>query len=279
MAKRKYDYGLHAPLSNLWWAIHRGYNTLQGRFQNKLITFNENVIPANRIDKEALDRTAGHCQMMNTLTTAGAPRDRFAWESIAYANPSENIIIVIPEPVLPTGYKMDQNNSNRRYPVLRAIIPSRLCDLAASPEEVPEQERNDLSKFFIYDTINNMHRLPSTQMLSVFMAVPHYAIPAFITAFPCQHIVTYQNKQGRVITEECAIHVWCENCSNIAKALGAAWNPSTTSRHIAQLLATLASFCDFPNDIVPVVLEQETFKYDFGPHICSDKCYLNRTVL
>ena len=125
-AKRNKDYGIHAPPSNLCWSIHKGYSILQQRFGKKLVTFNENVIPANVLDKRALNNTAGHCQLMNTLGTEGAPRDRFSWTSLGYATPSEDIIISLPAQVLPQGLRMDKFNTNRKYPVLRAIIPSRL---------------------------------------------------------------------------------------------------------------------------------------------------------
>ena len=256
-----------------------GYNTLQHRCKCRLITFNENVIPANKLDKQALDNTAGYCHIMNTLVTEGAPRDRFAWASIGYANPPENIIIAIPSSALPPGFRMDKSNTNRMYPVLRAIIPSRLYDLAITPELVPEQERRDLAKFFIYEEQTDSYRLPSIQILSRFMAVPTFAIEAFTTAFACHNLVKYQDKHGRLVTELCAKHVWCDHCSTIAKALGAAWNALTTSRHLTQLLATFASFCDYPDDFTDTILELETFKYNQEVHICGNSCHLNRTQL
>ena len=278
MATRTWDFGLHAPPSNLWWDIHQGYVTLQQRLAFRLITFNENVIPANMIDKAELNNTAGHCQVMNTIRTEGAPRDRFAWTSLGYASPSETIIMEIPPHRLPEGFYMDVRRSNRMYPVLRAIIPSRLYALAADPHSVPEPERSELQKFFIYDPSTYSTRLPTITMLAAFMAVPAVATSAFIEAFPCKPNFGMHSKDGILTSQNCTDHVWCENCSIIAKALGAAWNASTTSRHIAQLLATFAYFCDFPPDITDGILAEETFQY-IDPHICTSTCPRNRKSL
>ena len=278
-ATRNRDYGLHAPPSNLWWTIQAGYHILQNRFGLRLITFNENVVPANQLDKTALDNTAGHCQTMNTLPTEGAPRNRFSWTSIAYATPTTDIFISLPQQQLPPGYKMDAQASNRKYPVLRAIIPSRLYELAQAPNTVPQEEQNELRKFFIYEQITATTRFPSIPILASFMAVPQKAIAAFTRAFPCIVTISLHNQHGILVKQKCTDQVWCENCSTIARALGAAWNASTTSRHIAQLLATFASFCDFPIDFTDLILEEETFKYTGPTHICTATCPFNRTSL
>ena len=278
MATRHHDYGLHAPPTNLWWDIHQGYVILQQKVSVCLITFNENVIPANRIDKNELDNTAGHCQLMNTIRSEGAPRDRFSWTSIGYSQPTEEVIVVMPPQHLPMGLFMDSWGSSRMYPVLRAIIPSRLYTLALDPSSIPAAEKAELRKFFLYESRTGNLVLPNIDTMAMFMAVPPAATQAFAQAFPCKPTFKLHNKDGQLVEFKCQEQVWCENCSTIAKALGAAWNTSTTARHVSQLLATFAMFCDFPDDITDIILEEETCKYS-KPHYCTDKCVKNRNAL
>ena len=230
------------------------------------------------IDKAELNNTAGHCQVMNTINTEGAPRERFSWSSIGYAQPSPQLIIAVPSQQLPAGFYMDCWKSNRAYPVFRAIIPSRLYTLATDPDSMEESERIELRKFFIYDSSTSRARLPDIALLSTFMSVPAMASTAFMAVFPCKTNFIMNDKNGNRIDQQCTNQVWCENCSTIAKALGAAWNVSTTSRHLAQLLATFATFCDFPEDITDIILEEETFHYK-NPHVCTNNCPKNRTAL
>ena len=108
------------------------------------------------------------------------------------------------------------------------------------------------------------------------MSVPPYVIQAFKDAHPCQQNVIYMDQQDNVINEPCGLNVWCTHCSDVISALGAAWNTSTTSRH---LLASLSTFVGFQILNDHAILAKETFNYDIEDHVCNKQCRFNRTRL
>ena len=276
-ANRTFNYGLHAPPSNLWWTAKQGIKTLYQQVGHRLFTFIENVIPANDIDLLELDNTAGHRHTMHATETEGAHRPRYVWTSVGFQQPSTTILLVLPEIRLtpPLQWTTDPRSS-RRYPTLRSIIPSRLYALAADPTQIPLHERDQLQEFFVYNPCTGRRQLPPLQDIASFMSVPPYVIQAFKDTHPCKQTVIYMDHQDNVITEPCGDNVWCAHCSDVISALGAAWNTSTTSRH---LLASLSTFVGFQLLGDQSILANETFNYNTEDHVCTKHCRFNRNRL
>ena len=278
-ATRKHNYDLHGHPSNVWWNAHAGHVALQRRVGNRLLTFGENVVPANHIDMSELDATAGHRNSMITLPSEGAQRSRIAWSSIAYAEPDTTIIVELPSNVLPFPFQFDVDHTTRRnYPTLRTIIPSRMYELAQPPHTIQKYEEEQLKKFFVYDTSKRKYVLPPMSVLGHLMAVPIYVIQAFQQVHPCAgtvQIITHNLVQR----QSCGEQVWCEGCSTIASALGSAWNLSTTARHLMQMISTYAFFLDFPEDWTETILDAEMFRFPTQCHQCTPTCKYNRQHL
>ena len=77
-ATRCNNYGIHGSPSNVWWHVHAGHAALPQRIHHKLIVFGENVVPANHLDLQELDATAGYRNLMTTLAGEGASRARMS---------------------------------------------------------------------------------------------------------------------------------------------------------------------------------------------------------
>ena len=278
-AVRSRDFGLHGKPSNLWWKVHAGNIKLQQRIGTRFVFFAENVVPANNIDLEELDSTAGYRNLMVTLAQEGASRARMSWTSIAYAQPSNAILLKLPSGTLPGNFTLDKNpQSTRAYPTLRTIIPCRLWEMAQPPHTMTKHEELEIKRFFIYNRSSQQYELPSMQALGHLMSVPPYVMKAFELVHPCKKTVVLI-KHAVLSKQTCGKEVWCDGCCTIASALGSAWNASTTSRHIAQLFATYAFFHDFPPDWTALLLKEETFKIPGHQHNCEADCKFNRKHL
>jgi hypothetical protein len=216
---------------------------------------------------------------MTTLAGEGASRARMSWTSIAYSEPDAEILIKLPDKKFPVPFQIDKDpSSTRQYPTLRTIIPSRLYEMAQPPHSMSKHEQEEIKRFFIYNTSKLKYVLPPMEVLGNLMCVPFYVIQAFQQVHPCKLSVTLI--QGSlVVKQECGEQVWCDGCSTIAAALGSAWNVSTTSRHIVQLLSTYASYIDYPEEWSYIILEAETFKFPKMPHTCHPNCVYNRKHL
>ena len=279
-ATRKFNFGLHAPPSNLWWLAHKGIHTIAHRFKFRFVSFVENVIPGSQVDLTELDATAGVRHTMSQHLSQPGTRDRYVWTSMAFSTP-QDINDYSPWYKFPDDFTMDfDSHSRRKYPTLRAIIPDKLFTLATQPSRLDHDEPSMLQKFFIHHVPTRQKILPPIEVLVAIMGLPPSTAVAFRKAAPCTGLVTFINPAAQARTTPCGQHFWCGPCSDIVKALGNAWHGVTAAAHLRQLLATHIYFIDtYDVSDTKDLLTKETFPFHHFPHICPAQCIHNRSVL
>lgn len=262
--KRK-RYGIHASPSNVWFHAYNGIHKLFERIGNRLVVFSENVNCPNQQDRQTLNQTAGFCSEMTTRAAEGGTRNRLLWTSIKLAirPPASEIEQVRMR--LPAPYQY--NTTWQTLPCLRAIFPSLFWSHATDPESVPQFDKNTIKQCMLWNENLEEEVLPSLEIWAMQMGITKEIIEALQSKFPCHKEVTvFIVHANRTAVLKCSENIYCNRCSTILHALGEGWNVNTTFSYLRQFLYTIAFHHQAGFH------KAETFKYNYIPHECTDRC-------
>ena len=271
MNPNRLTFGIHASPSNLWFYAYQSiYNIARTFDASHRIIFVENVVAANKVDTEELDKTAGFRSDMHTTNADGIRRRRHIWTSIEIESPRA---MDIPLKEMDNS-KQWSVQSGHPYPTLRAIFPTLFWRALDEDQSLSDQDKRTVAQCFVLHQPTNTPRLPDIGLWSRMMGIDQKSYEAIIQTLPCLGEISVHPpypKRSRI--EQCGLHAYCHNCSEILSHLGEAWNLRSSTERLTMTIKAFADMHD-KNTIEEAMylLQHRSFRYEVEPHVYSDTC-------
>ena len=278
--KNRTQFGLHASPSNVWFQAHSAIFQLCQIFSpaDRIIMV-ENVVPPNLEDLRTLDEMAGFRQDMSSPANHGGTRNRYAWTSIPIDKecPPFHNFNFLDNIEMPGTHAFQ---TNRHFPVLRAIFPKLIGDLTQESITLSQQDVQTVSDCYVLHQESNEPILPPVALWAAQMGMDNKMLQALQSIFPCiQDIQVYSPSSG-TRREKCGFNTYCQSCSTVISHVGEAWNLKTTTTTLFQLLFTFCKYRQGPTDYeVTRQFDTMSFQYNYVPHTCSPSCDKVRRTL
>ena len=170
--------------------------------------------------------------------------------------------------------------TSRPFPVLRAIFPKIIGELAQEAQTLSAQDVQTVSDCYVLHQEASEPILPPVALWATQMGMDNRMLQAWQSTYPCiQEIQVYSQSKG-TRKEQCGTTTYCQSCTTVISHVGEAWNLKTSTTTLFQLLFTFCKHRQGPSDLeVTNQFDTMSFQYNSIPHTCSNSCSKARRTL